>query len=218
MNVSAITASYKGKMDATIITIRDDDYLAVLQRFSDRHAVRGRNIYEVTSVGTLVGVATVAVYGCRGQANSVAQTFATNLLDDLARRSLLVVGIAGGRPFCDTGPRGPSTRVRRGWLGYVGGTPAGRYGVAADSEMAQSRRARYRRPRAQPGDRHAARRRHSSSYNHANGFFAERHPSGSDGWHPVAVRPWDMPEVPRGDSVRRPLAAHSHGCDHWRAA
>jgi hypothetical protein len=49
-------------------------------------------------------------------------------------------------------------------------------------------------------------------------FFAERHSSGSDGWHPIAVRPWDMPEVPRGDSVRKPLAAHSHACDHWRAA
>lgn len=61
-------------------------------------AVRGRNIYDVTSVGTRAGVATVAVYRCRGQANSVAQTLATNLLDDLARRSLLVIGIAAGVP------------------------------------------------------------------------------------------------------------------------
>jgi hypothetical protein len=49
-------------------------------------------------------------------------------------------------------------------------------------------------------------------------FFAERHRSGSDGWYPIAVRPWDLPEVPRGDSARRPLAVHSHGFDHWRAA
>jgi hypothetical protein len=98
INVSTVAASYKGKMDVTLITIRDDEYLAVLQRFSDRHAVRGRNIDEVTSVGTGTGVATVAVYRCPGQANGVAQTLATNLLDGLARRSLLVVGIAAGVP------------------------------------------------------------------------------------------------------------------------
>jgi len=98
MNVPAIAASYKGKVDVTIITIRDDEYLAVLQGFSDRHAVRGRNIDEVTSVGTRAGVATVAVYRCPSQANSVAQTLATNLLDGLARRSLLAIGIAAGVP------------------------------------------------------------------------------------------------------------------------
>jgi hypothetical protein len=98
MNVSTVAASYKDKVDVTIITIRDDEYLAVLQRFSDRYAVRCRHIDKVTSVGTGTGVATVAVYRCPGQANSVAQTLATNLLDGLARRSLLVVGIAAGVP------------------------------------------------------------------------------------------------------------------------
>ena len=63
-----------------------------------------------------MGVATEAVYHCRGQANSVAQTFATNLQGDLVRRSLLVVGIAGGRPFCDTNHKGPSPEYEAdGW-------------------------------------------------------------------------------------------------------
>src|SRR5690349_12092682 len=90
----------KGKVDFGIITIREDEFEAVLQRFPDRLGlVSGRRQYNIRRLAIGDGDAyTVAIVRCAAQGNGEAQQVANALLDELAPRWLLVVGIAGGAP------------------------------------------------------------------------------------------------------------------------
>jgi nucleoside phosphorylase len=90
----------KGKVDFGIITIREDEFEAVLQRFPDRLGlVSGRRQYNLRrlAIGD-GGEYTVAIVRCAAQGNGEAQQVANALLEELAPRWLLVVGIAGGAP------------------------------------------------------------------------------------------------------------------------
>ena len=88
----------KGRVDFGIITIREDEFEAVLDRFpEDLGIVSGRRQYNIRRIAP-EDPYTVAIVRCAHQANSEAQQVANALLDELAPRWLLVVGIGGGAP------------------------------------------------------------------------------------------------------------------------
>jgi nucleoside phosphorylase len=87
-------------VDVGIITIREDENAAVLNRFPEKLAtVAGRRRYRIRRLRLSATEAyTVAVLRCVEQGNGEAQAAARDLLEDLAPRWILVVGIAGGAP------------------------------------------------------------------------------------------------------------------------
>jgi nucleoside phosphorylase len=91
---------WKGKIDFGIITIREDEFEAMLQRVPDELGIAsGRRQYNIRRLATDQEDAyTVAIVRCAGQGNGEAQQVANALLDELTPRWLLVVGIAGGAP------------------------------------------------------------------------------------------------------------------------
>lgn len=90
----------KPPVDFGIITIREDELDAVLQRFSDKlEPITARRRYNLRRVELPGGDAyTVAVMRCTEQGNGEAQAAARDLLEDLDPSWLLVVGIAGSVP------------------------------------------------------------------------------------------------------------------------
>ncbi|MBK9260208.1 MAG: hypothetical protein IPM54_10275 [Polyangiaceae bacterium] len=99
--VSWLKASdWKGKVDVGIITIRADENDAVCRRFPKKIGiVNARRQYNLHCVNPIAPHGyTVAILRCAEQGNGEALTAARDLLDDLAPRWLLVVGIAGGAP------------------------------------------------------------------------------------------------------------------------
>lgn len=93
-------AGVKPRVDVGIITIREDEFRAVLEAFPTAiNTVRGRRIYELRSLERDDGRPyVIAVVRAAEQGNTAAQAVANDLLNELAPRWLLVVGIAGGRP------------------------------------------------------------------------------------------------------------------------
>lgn len=93
-------AAWKGKVDFGIITIREDEYTAVLKRFPEKiEAVSARRVYRLRRLMlNSTDTYTVAILRCIEQGNGEAHEAARDLLEDLAPRWLLVVGIAGGVP------------------------------------------------------------------------------------------------------------------------
>lgn len=93
-------AELRGKVDFGIITIREDEFEAVLQRFAERLGVVGGarkyHLYrlELSPRETY----TVALMRATEHGNGEAKGSADALLDDLAPRWLLVVGIGSGVP------------------------------------------------------------------------------------------------------------------------
>jgi nucleoside phosphorylase len=93
----------RGKVDVGIITIREDEFLAVLKRLQDRSPVHGgRQLYDFAQVtsrnGDKLGV---AVARCLEQGQGDAQSVAWEAIDDLNPPWLFLVGIAGGIPHGD---------------------------------------------------------------------------------------------------------------------
>jgi nucleoside phosphorylase len=89
-------------VDFAIITIRSDEFEAVLQRFPPHSTLVKRRQYNLSKVATISGGAyTVAVVRCVEQGIGEAQDLTRDLLDDLAPRWVIVAGIAGGVPSED---------------------------------------------------------------------------------------------------------------------
>ncbi|MES2639723.1 MAG: hypothetical protein V4850_09575 [Myxococcota bacterium] len=91
-------------VDVAIITVKEEEHSAVLHHFSPANGKtrRGtRQDYDVCEVATHDGVVRVAIARCLLQGNVQAQTVATDVLDDLHPRLVVVVGIAGGCPSED---------------------------------------------------------------------------------------------------------------------
>src|SRR5438477_6723143 len=83
------------KIDFGIVTIREDENIAVLRRFGNVDLDVQRRRYRILRLALPGGDAyTVAVVRCAEQGNTEAQATARDLLDDLAPRFILVVGIA----------------------------------------------------------------------------------------------------------------------------
>jgi nucleoside phosphorylase len=94
-----------GNVDYGIITIRQDEFTAVLDRLPGRSTVSGgRKLYEFASVAVDGGGRRgVAVVRCLSQGQGTAQSVTAQMISDLQPRVLLLVGIAGGVPSEDFG-------------------------------------------------------------------------------------------------------------------
>ncbi len=89
-------------IDVGIITVKEEEYEALLDKFSPAEPLEGKNRdYDVASIATNRGVCRVAITRCVQQGNAHAQNTATELLGDLNPGFVLVVGIAGGVPTPD---------------------------------------------------------------------------------------------------------------------
>lgn len=89
----------KGKVDFGIITIREDEFEAVLQRFPTSYFSKGKQTYAISRFQTSVGDEyVVACVRCPEQGNGQGQTVAHNLIEELDPQWILVVGIAGSVP------------------------------------------------------------------------------------------------------------------------
>lgn len=92
----------RGKVDFGVITIRQDEYNAVLRHLPGRRLVNGRRFYEYGEVAANgSGQHGVAVTRCVEQGNNDSFAVATDMIEDLDPAWLLVVGIAGGLPDDD---------------------------------------------------------------------------------------------------------------------
>lgn len=89
--------------DFAIITIRSDEFAAVLQRFPTKvQKGSGGRTYGISEIHTRTGEnCQVAVVRCSEQGNDVAQQIANDVIADLDPQMILVVGIAGGVPHSD---------------------------------------------------------------------------------------------------------------------
>jgi nucleoside phosphorylase len=89
----------KGKIDFGIISIREDEFEAVLKRFTQVATIEGRRHYALSKLITLDGSEyTIALVRCPEQGNGEGQNVARDLIEDLDPQWLLLVGIAGGVP------------------------------------------------------------------------------------------------------------------------
>ncbi len=92
----------KMAIDLGIITMKEEEYEALLDKFAPTAPLRGNNRdYDVATIVTERGECRVAITRCVHQGNAHAQSTATELLGDLSPGFVLVVGIAGGIPTTD---------------------------------------------------------------------------------------------------------------------
>lgn len=92
-----------GRIDFAVITIRSDEYQAVLGRFSSRKViVDGKCLYEYTKLKNQHGEdIQVVVVRTLKQGQVAAQQTANNIIADLNPKWIVLVGIAGGFPSDD---------------------------------------------------------------------------------------------------------------------
>jgi len=96
MNISDI----KGKVDIGIITIREDEFLAVIKRFKNRNTVSGgKNLYEFSRISLKPEKEFgVVITRCIEQGQEKAQAVTHNMIEELSPPWIFLVGIAGGLP------------------------------------------------------------------------------------------------------------------------
>lgn len=90
----------RGRVDFAIITILEEEFKAVLERFSLRQPVeKGKQLYEYCRFMTHAGVECgVAVVRSLEQGQTAAQSVARDVIEDLDPGWLILAGIAGGVP------------------------------------------------------------------------------------------------------------------------
>jgi len=90
----------KGRVKYAIMSVRGDEYQAVLRRFPMRTRVNGgKTIYDFSEVDTKAGKVGVAFCRTPLQGTKKAQSVASHLIDELNPEWIFVVGIAGGFPY-----------------------------------------------------------------------------------------------------------------------
>ncbi len=90
----------RGQVDFAVLTIRDDEFRAVLDRFKPtRTVLGGKLIYEFATLTNQHGdEITVVISRTIDQGHGAAQTHAHSIIDDLSPSWLVLAGIAGGCP------------------------------------------------------------------------------------------------------------------------
>jgi nucleoside phosphorylase len=89
----------KGKVDFAVITIREDEFRAVLDRFPGEEVESKHRFYRLSRVPVHDGsTALVAIARAFDQGTGEAQTVAQHIITDLDPHWILVAGIAGGVP------------------------------------------------------------------------------------------------------------------------
>lgn len=103
--VQVDAASVRGTIDVGIVTIKQEEFTAVLDYFPvDAWIVGQRREYQLCEMNEgPEHEQRVAIVRCAEQGGGAVQLVATDLLDELMPRWLLVVGIAGGRPAAEFG-------------------------------------------------------------------------------------------------------------------
>jgi nucleoside phosphorylase len=97
-NAPSIT-ELKGKVDFGIITIREDEFDAVLQRLPFIQLVTGRQRYAVSKLKTVSDDEyVIACVRCLEPGTGQAQEVARTMIDELTPQWILLVGIAGSMP------------------------------------------------------------------------------------------------------------------------
>ena len=93
----------KGKVDFAVITIRQDEYEAVLDRLPNRRTILGGDWnYEYATFRNKSGeLIRVAVARTESQGHGAAQQLANDMFVDLNPKWIVLVGIAGGFPSDD---------------------------------------------------------------------------------------------------------------------
>lgn len=103
--ISTSNSNIRGGMnriDVGIITMKEEEYEALLDKFSPTNTVEGGNRdYDVAAISTDRGECRVAITRCIQQGNAHAQSTATELLNDLKPSFVIIVGIAGAVPTSD---------------------------------------------------------------------------------------------------------------------
>ena len=89
----------KGKVDFGIITIREDEFKAVLKRFKPKDFVEGNRGYRLSRVKTVMSEEyLIAIVRCPEKGEGEAQNVARDLIIDLDPQWLVLVGICGSVP------------------------------------------------------------------------------------------------------------------------
>ncbi len=88
----------QGHVDIAILTVRVDEYKAVLERFPSKPVTGGLRCYEYSTVDTNVGRYGLAIVRLTEQGESEAQSVARDVIDDLKPSWIILCGIAGGVP------------------------------------------------------------------------------------------------------------------------
>src|SRR4051794_36091138 len=92
-------AAVRGKVDFGVITIRPDEYKAMLRHLPGYKSINASRYYEFAEMATANGgKCGVAVARCLEQGNGDSFAVATDMIGDLDPCWLVVVGIAGGCP------------------------------------------------------------------------------------------------------------------------
>jgi hypothetical protein len=95
-------ADVKGKVDFGIITIREDEFKAVLDRLPTESYTTGRQSYALSRLKTSNDDEyLIASVRCLEQGNLAGQAVAQKLIEDLNPQWIIVVGIAGSVPEPD---------------------------------------------------------------------------------------------------------------------
>src|SRR5215210_2314048 len=97
--ISTDIAELKNKVDFGIITIREDEFEAVLQRLPVERLVTGRQRYAMSRLKTVSDDEyVIASVRCLEPGTGQAQDVARTMIDELNPQWVLVVGIAGSIP------------------------------------------------------------------------------------------------------------------------
>ncbi len=89
----------KGKVDFGIITIREDEFEAILQRLPTEQLVTGSQTYAISRLKTVnEDEYIIASVRCPEQGNAQGQSVASRLINELQPQWILLVGIAGSVP------------------------------------------------------------------------------------------------------------------------
>ena len=95
-------AQFKGRIHFGLITLRTDEFEAVLQRFPAQDQIAGaERLYSLNRFTAGDGSYMATVMRCPEQGTGEAQDAARDLIEDLDPRWLVVAGIAGGVPSDD---------------------------------------------------------------------------------------------------------------------
>ncbi|MDG3443978.1 hypothetical protein [Nitrospirillum amazonense] len=93
---------YRGRIDFGIITIREDEFEACLSKFKSQEFVKGNAYYNIAHISCTNGRQyKVAISRSRAQGNGESQSLATQMMNDLEPKWIILAGIGGAVPSDD---------------------------------------------------------------------------------------------------------------------
>ncbi len=97
-NSTVTAASLKGQIDFAIISIREDEYTAVLRRFPPQRFTEGERVYSIHELTQNDKTYRIATLRLTKQGHNEAQHATHDMIEDLDPKLFMLVGIAGGVP------------------------------------------------------------------------------------------------------------------------